>query len=554
MLTNQGVLGNAANVRLKRRVPTAVKKLYWTSQSHYSNLRKMYRLARPLRQFLKNRVTLKQAEEEVKKALENREQRFLELIQLQVYQNPSSPYLKLLKHAGCEFSDLRDEILRNGLDETLKRLASEGVYLSAEEFRGKKELRRGTLSLRVSPEDFEAPVSSGFGVQSGGTAGRPVLALLTLDHLAVRAYSIAVSLAAHDLFSCSHAVYEAILPSGTGGIQYLLSYAKLGIVTDRWFARVIPGAESHGTPYDHLTTYLMVGLGRLFGPGFPKPEFVDIQDVRPIVLWADEQRRQNKRCSIRAASSNVARIARAAWEMGIPLDNMTFNSGGEPVTEAKRQLVERVGGRIIPRYSFTPGGPVGHGCANPLYTDEVHVNQYMLAVIERLEILDGYIPPIRPLLFTSLYPSSSHLLLNVANGDYATAERRNCGCGLERTGLTLHLHDIRSYEKLTSEGMNYLYTDLYELVERVLPTEFGGAVGDYQLVEEEDGSGQTRISVLVHPEIGEVNEELLCQRVLQDFEKGLHIRFWKDAGTFRVKREVPHASPRGKILPLQIRR
>jgi hypothetical protein len=27
---------------------------------------------------------------------------------------------------------------------------------------------------------------------------------------------------------------------------------------------------------------------------------------------------------------------------------------------------------------------------------------------------------------------------------------------------------------------------------------------------------------------------------------------WENAGTFRVKRDVPYASPRGKILPLHI--
>jgi hypothetical protein len=29
---------------------------------------------------------------------------------------------------------------------------------------------------------------------------------------------------------------------------------------------------------------------------------------------------------------------------------------------------------------------------------------------------------------------------------------------------------------------------------------------------------------------------------------------WQKAGTFRVRREVPHASERGKVLPLHINR
>jgi hypothetical protein len=31
-------------------------------------------------------------------------------------------------------------------------------------------------------------------------------------------------------------------------------------------------------------------------------------------------------------------------------------------------------------------------------------------------------------------------------------------------------------------------------------------------------------------------------------------RIWQDAGTLRIKREIPYVSPRGKILPLHIPR
>ncbi|MGH8546608.1 MAG: hypothetical protein ACREX3_23935, partial [Gammaproteobacteria bacterium] len=135
--------------------------------------------------------------------------------------------------------------------------------------------------------------------------------------------------------------------------------------------------------------------------------------------------------------------------------------------------------------------------------------------------------------------------------------RRDCGCALERVGFTQHLHTIRSFEKFTSEGMNYFSTDLFELLENTIPSEFGGGPGDYQLVEEEDNHGQTRLTLLVHPDIGELNEEKLLTRLQQGLAQGSrNNRFmsgiWQGAGTFRVRREVPHASARGKILPLHI--
>jgi hypothetical protein len=59
--------------------------------------------------------------------------------------------------------------------------------------------------------------------------------------------------------------------------------------------------------------------------------------------------------------------------------------------------------------------------------------------------------------------------------------------------------------------------------------------------------------------VGEVDEEKLLSRLHQGLAQGSrNNRFmtgiWRNAGTFRIRREPPHASARGKILPLQIRR
>ena len=117
------------------------------------------------------------------------------------------------------------------------------------------------------------------------------------------------------------------------------------------------------------------------------------------------------------------------------------------------------------------------------------------------------------------------------------------------------LHSAPSHEKLTTEGMNYFSTDIVELLENTIPSEFGGASGDYQLIEEEDNSGQTRLTLLVYPNVAEINREKLLLRLRQNLAQGSrNNRFmsktWQNAGTFRIRREAPHASARGKILPL----
>jgi len=105
--------------------------------------------------------------------------------------------------------------------------------------------------------------------------------------------------------------------------------------------------------------------------------------------------------------------------------------------------------------------------------------------------------------------------------------------------------------------MNYFYGDLYELLERIFPSEFGGGPGDYQLVEEEDSNSQTRLTLAVHPSVGELDESKVLARLRVALAKGSRgNRFmagvWENAGTFRLKREIPYASARGKILPLHI--
>jgi len=135
-----------------------------TLKRNYSQLRSdlkgMFTLAKAVPEFFSEQITLQRAEEEIKKALDHREERFLDVARTRIYERPSSPYTKLLKLAGCEFSDLQIQVRRHGVEETLRQLAREGVYLTSEEFKGKKEVVRGKQSFRVAPGDFEHPDSS----------------------------------------------------------------------------------------------------------------------------------------------------------------------------------------------------------------------------------------------------------------------------------------------------------------------------------------------------------------------------------------------------------
>jgi len=79
-------------------------------------------------------------------------------------------------------------------------------------------------------------------------------------------------------------------------------------------------------------------------------------------------------------------------------------------------------------------------------------------------------------------------------------------------GYRTHLHSIRSYEKLTSEGMNFVGSDLLAVIETVLPSRFGGGPPDYQLVEEEV-DGLPKVSVYVSPRLGDIDEAAVVETV-----------------------------------------
>jgi hypothetical protein len=510
-----------------------------------------------LRDFFRKPVTVQCSEEEIKKALKTREERFLQLVLMNVYQRPSSPYLKLLKIAGCEYSDLRTCVRHSGIEETLKRLAREGVYLTSEEFKSKKEVIRGRQSFRVLPSQFETRSESvGYPTQSSGTRNQPARSFVSLGLLKLRSPVTSVFFAAHNLFSHSHAMYDAILP-GSAGLNNLLIYARIGVVADRWFARAIPINTRLEGLYHYLTTQFVVLAAKCFGPGFPRPEFIKIDLVRQIIHWLAAQQKQNKACCITTAASNAVRIARTASDLGVSLHGTKFIVTGEPFTESKRNLIEYAGATATPRYAYGGSINIGFGCANPLHTDEIHVNQHLVALLPNPRPVKTNGSCLSPLLCTTLHTAFPRMLLNVESGDYGYLIERDCGCALGKVGLSVHLHHIRSFEKFTSEGMNYFYGDLFDLMEKTLPAEFGGGPGDYQLVEEEDNGGQTRLTLVVHPDVGELNKERLLARLRAAFSNGSRgNRFmagvWENAGTFRVRRQIPYASPRGKILPLHI--
>jgi hypothetical protein len=200
-------------------------------------------------------------------------------------------------------------------------------------------------------------------------------------------------------------------------------------------------------------------------------------------------------------------------------------------------------------------GRIGIGCARPTAIDDVHVTTDKVAVFQHARSVGAGEASVPALVYTSLLPSSPLIMLNLESGDYGSLEERDCGCPLGELGFTTHLSELRAYDKMTSEGVTFLGNELYEIVEVVLPGGFGGNPTDYQLAEEESETGLPRVSIVVSPRVGPVDEEAAVAAVMRALAASSRAgadmaEAWRQAGTLRVVRREPHAAADRKILPL----
>jgi hypothetical protein len=250
-------------------------------------------------------------------------------------------------------------------------------------------------------------------------------------------------------------------------------------------------------------------------------------------------------------------VCRAARDLGLDISGTFFRFGSEPYTPAKARVIAEAGCGAVCNYHMTEAGVLGMTCPSGSVLGDVHLAIDKLAVIQRTKSLGDGAIQVRALVYTTLMPYCPKLMLNVESDDYGVLEDRPCACSLGALGLTLHLHTIRSYEKLTAAGMTFLGVEVITLVEEILPARFGGDPTDYQFVEEED-NGTTRVSVLVSPRAGPVDEQDVIRTVLQTLSAcpggALMTEVWRNHDVLRVMRREPYTTGACKILPLHVLR
>lgn len=500
-----------------------------------------------MRAFLREPITAADAAAIIRHGMERREAALLAKLDRAVFRNPGSPYLALFQNAGCTWEDARDAVEKDGVEGALGRFLKAGIYVSFDEFKGRTPAVRGSRTFFFRDTDFDNPlILAHFESRSGGTRGRPTRIRVDLEHAAQVAPHWALWFAAHDWLERPLIFWT---PTHSGVTQRHLLAAKFGKRFTKWFANI-----GMGTVKDRLTSACVHWLARR-AAGWPPPEYVSLSEAFRVGEYLMDLVRRGEQPCINTSPSEAIEICLAMAARHVSLERVTFLLGAEPLTPARRATIEASGAKAVPTYGFSEGSNVGSQCPVATVADDVHVSLDAWAILQRPGLLGGDAIA-DTLLLTGLRPACPKVLLNADIGDYAVLETRHCGCLFDEVGYFTHLHTIRSVEKLTGIGMTILGGDLYRVLEECLAARFGGAVTDYQLVEEEDARGKPRYTLLVDPDVGTLDEQRLVATFLDELGAlRSHYRFmtnlWAEAGVVRVRRHRPLPTPRGKILPFR---
>ncbi len=501
--------------------------------------------------YLRDTVTLDQARRAIESRLSRRNENFLGLAREAIFENPDSPYAPLFKGAGCEYGDLVKGVEEEGLEGMLERLLEAGVWVSLDEFKGRKPIQRGNGINQPEGLDFDSPLLTGsFGVSTGGTSGRSVKTRFDLDFLTARASYDKIMLDMLDLDQVPIALWYPALPASTG-ITNTLRYAKAGYVPDRWFNMCVDSRSGVGLE-TRLATNTIIRLSRWIGCPLPRPEPLSLDRIDRIVHQLIAWLKEGGRCAFQSYVSQAVRVAGACFDRCSDLSGLVTIVGSEPLTAAKRREIEKTGASVYHRYAATEVGTIAMGCGNPSECDDVHLMSDMVAAIQRKA------PGSKesgPLFFSSIHKVLPKIMINVELGDGARMHEGSCGCEFEKLGFHTHLSRVRSHERFTSQGMAFPSSTLERAVEDVLTLRYGGTSVDYQWVELEDERGRTGLKLRISPDLGALDEGQVIDDVLEELRKGdegerMMSEIWQQSGVISVIREFPRPTRRGKFVPM----
>jgi hypothetical protein len=301
-----------------------------------------------LQAFLDTPISYEQAQATILERQRARDRNFLAMMRGCVYGNPRSPYLPLLRAAGCEYGDLAAQLVTDPLERLLTRLLEAGVRVTLGQFKGRAPIVAGGREYAVAAEDFDNVVlRRGAEFTTGGSTGRPSRALIELDFLADRACYEHVMFRMLDLGSVPFALWYPKLPMSVGLLN-ALRYAKTGNGIDRWFDMAI-GSRVLG-PWHSWALAATIAVSRRSRAPLPWPQAAPLTRPDRLIDWIADARRRHGRCAVQSHVSGVLRVVHAAARRGMDLSRVQFVTGSEPLTPGRRDTIVSSGASVYERY------------------------------------------------------------------------------------------------------------------------------------------------------------------------------------------------------------
>ena len=507
------------------------------------------RLGRDLPGYLRDPLSPDAASEHVRRALAHRERRFLHALDRLVFRHERSPYLRLLRVAGCERGDLHALVAREGIEGALRVLAAQGVYVTVDELKGRRPIVRGSARFTVSDRDFHSPLNRWrYFEETGGSRGRPQRVGRTLPYLTDLAALVAVFYDAHGIRDPWNVFWFGAMPS------WILLHLKLGHSLDAWFQPVqpLPWPARYGLRY-------IGALAQRAGRSVPAPIHCNLLEPEPIARWIVEHLGQGRPVVLNSPVSSSVRVAAAAAALGCSLDGVTFHGRSEPLTPARQRQIEATGARVVTDYATVELSMLAVPCAATRAPDDLHLGSHRHAVVERERPVYEGGPTVRALAFTTLGIAAPLVALNVETGDVADLDERACACTLGALGLTTHLANVRSFEKLSTEGTTFIRAEVLDILEGLLPDRFGGTALDYQLVEHEAPNGAGTLVLRIHPGVPITDEDAVRTAFLEALARVSAVEAYQTellrrAQAVTIQRLPPLATGVGKVLPFHLAR
>jgi len=508
-----------------------------------SRSRDLIQYALGLPQFLRNPVTVENAEKALKKRLENRRKNFLKVLASCVYSNPDSPYHRLLKHSGFSFDDIEKRVCAKGIENTLLALREADVFIRLEEFKAQKPVTRDMFYLFTRESDFNNQSASRPGLRgrTSGTRSKGTRVFYNWDFLTQEAQNECFMYHAHDVLQSPVALWYPFHLS-IAGIHNILLNLKHSHSPERWFT------QTRHKEMPAVFKYVFVAAcAQNRGLKVPAAEHAPMDDSYSVSRWLAETCNNHSSAVLRTFTSSAVRAVETALENGLDISGSTIFTGGEPLTQRHSEFMKSAGVSVYTRYISTETGLIAGPCSSPACADDVHLYTDRLALIRDPE--DG------SFLYTTLLPSSGKILLNTSIGDTGDINHYDCGCPLGRIGFHIHLSGVSSTDKLTMGGMSVFIDELDSAVSGMISS-LGGSPAHYQFRQHTDPDTDLRMmSIVVDPAVQGIDESAFIPEVLKRL-RSINLRvemasdIWEQARSMRLVREKPQITKGQKQLLL----